>query len=156
MAKRGKGKPKRRNGQKKLNLLLVGESVIMVNVISQGFFNCNIVEFITGRTSNAYTAKVGMHYNPSLTDTKVTLPEMLGIDQMGTTQGQGSTPTVFKSIDAGFQFEQIKKNLQANGVKMAVSMVAIPVAFRVGLKLTTKPRATVNRMLTYTKVGVKI
>jgi len=52
--------------------------------------------------------------------------------------------------------ETIKANLKMNLLPMVGGLIAVPLAFRVGTKLTTKPRATVNKMLDYTKVGVKV
>jgi hypothetical protein len=40
----------------------------------------------------------------------------------------------------------IKENLNENGLQMVGSLIAIPIAFKVGSKLAKKPRALVNKV----------
>jgi len=151
MAKRrGKAKSRRRT-QKKLNLLGVAESLLIANVVTEGLFNCNALQFVTGRGGNTKYAG----YFPSNTDTIITLPELLGMDYNRNQNQSGGAylPGSFTSTGA---MQVIKDNAKANMIPMVGGLIGIPIAFRVGSKLTTKPRATVNKMLNYTKVGVKI
>ena len=148
--KRGKAKARRKT-QKKLNLVGVAESVIIANVVTEGLFNCNAYQFITGRGATA-----GFDgYMPYNTDSIITLPELLNFKYDRLQNSSGNTPQMvgFKSSGAG---QVIKDNLKANMVPMAMGLIGVPIAFRVGAKLTTKPRATVNKMLDYTKIGVKV
>lgn len=151
MARRKSKRTPRRRTQKKLNLLGVAESVLIANVVTEGLFNCNALQFVTGRGGNLKSTG----YFPSNTDTIITLPELLG---MGYNRNQNQSggaylPGTFTSVGA---MNVIKENAKANMVPMIGGLIGIPIAFRVGTKLTTKPRATVNKMLNYTKVGVKI
>ena len=63
---------------------------------------------------------------------------------------------VMASFTSKGAMAQIKLNAKANLLPMLGGLIAVPIAFRVGTKLTTKPRATMNKMLDYTKVGVKV
>jgi len=151
MAKR-RGKAKsRRKTQKKLNLLGVAESLLIANVVTEGLFNCNALQFVTGKGGNEKTTG----YFPSNTDMIITLPELLGFDYNRNQNQSGGAylPGSFTSVGA---MNVIKENAKANMIPMVGGLIGIPIAFRVGSKLTTKPRATVNKMLNYTKVGVKI
>jgi len=150
MARRKSRKPRRKT-QKKLNLLGVAESVLIANVVTEGLFNCNAIQFVTGRGGNLKSSG----YFPSNTDSIITLPELLGMDynRNQNMSGGGYVPGSFTSVGA---MEVIKSNARTNLIPMVGGLVGIPIAFRVGSKLTSKPRATANKMLTYTGLGVKV
>jgi hypothetical protein len=118
---------------------------LVANVITNGMFNAGLRQFFTGRTGTSTI------YNPNVTDTVVTLPEMLGIDQMGMLHGK---PAVFKQIDAGLQMDNVKTNLKENGLSMAFQVVAIPFAFKFAKKFLAKPVINpTNKLLR--SVGIK-
>jgi hypothetical protein len=151
MAGRKSSKKPRRKTMKKLNLLGVAESLVIANVVTEGLFNCNAIQFVTGRGANeSYDG-----YFPRNTDTIISLPEILGFDYNRNQNQSGGTPlpTAFSSKGA---MAVIKANAKMNLFPMLGGLIAVPIAFRIGTKLTTKPRATVNKMLDYTKVGVKV
>jgi len=151
MARRKMSKKPRKKTAKKLNLLGVAESVLVANVVTEGLFNCNAIQFITGRgTTAGYTG-----YMPRNTDTVVTLPELLGMDYNKFQNASGMDPVYapFSSVGA---MAVIKANAKANILPMMGGLIAVPLAFRVGSKLTTKPRSTANKLLTYTGLGVKV
>jgi len=155
MARRKSSKKPRRKSMKKLNILGVAESVVIANVVTEGLFNCNAYEFISGRTSPK-GMKTG--YHPSNLDSVITLPEILGFDQ-NLSAFSTATPQpapnyrAFSSVGA---MAVIKANAKSNLLPMVGGLIAVPIAFRIGSKLTTKPRATMNKMLDYTKIGVKV
>jgi len=102
-------------------------------------FGAGLKEFFTGRTGKSTI------YNPNVSDSAVTLPEMLGFDQMGTRSGQS---VVFRQVDAGVQMDNIKNNIKNNGLSMAIQVVGIPFAFKMGKKLLARPVINpVNRLL---------
>ena len=73
MARKRNSKKPRRKTQKKLNLLGVAESVVIANVVTEGLFNCNALQFVTGKgTVAGYDG-----YMPRNTDAVITLPELL-------------------------------------------------------------------------------
>jgi len=152
MARR-KSKRSPRKSAKKINLLSVAEAVVVANAVTQGLFNTNAMEFVTGRIgTNAYS--------PSNTDNIITLPELLGLDYMGHKMtGTQSRPSVvaqqmsFTSVGAG---EKIKDNLRANGIMMGAQLILIPVGFKAITKLSASPRRQANKLLSYTGIGVKV
>jgi|TARA_R110000824_G_scaffold225539_2_gene413173 hypothetical protein len=159
MAKRrGKAKSRRRTN-KKINLLAVGESLLIANVVTEGLFNCNAWEFISGRTTITMGNQQFTGYNPSNIDRIITLPELLGIDpnlnQYHPTKS-GAQFAQYQKFTSQGAMEIIKDNAKANALPMIGGLIAIPLGFRVATKMTAKPRATVNKMLTYAKVGVKV
>ena len=93
-------------------------------------FGAGLKQFFTGRTGTSTI------YNPNVNDKVVTLPEMLGIDQMGMKSGQ---PIVYKQVDAGVQMDNVKANLKANWLSMGISIVAIPYAFKFGKRMLAAP-----------------
>ena len=50
----------------------------------------------------------------------------------------------------------VKKNLRDNGPNALISIVAIPIAFRVGKKLLKMPRRQANKLLRDTGLGVSV
>ena len=108
-------------------------------------FGAGLREFFTGRTGGSRI------YNPQVLDKIVTLPEMLGIDQMGMKGGQ---PAVYKAVDAGLQMDNVKANLKENAFSMALQVIAIPLAFKFGKKMLAKPVLNpTNKLLR--SVGIK-
>jgi len=129
-------KAKRRTNRrtKSINILGVAESALLASAVTQGLFNCNLYEWVSGNTDSP---------NPFGSDgaSVMSLPELLGVGSgvaFGGNYGVGSGKT-FGS--------QIKANFDNNWGTMATSLVVIPIGFRLAGKLTTKPRATANRML---------
>jgi len=140
-----KSKP-RRTTTKTVNLFNVAESALIANAVTQGFFNCSINDFVFSKdgTSGALGA------------TAITARELIagitgGVGGFGTSRvvraGGGSTGVRPYDQTIGNSFGvQVKENLVDNGGQMLASLIAIPIAFRVGAKLTKKPRAVVNKI----------
>jgi len=138
-ARRSRGKPA-------TSVLKIAETALVANAVVNGMFGTGLRSFFTGRTGTSTI------YNPNTADTAVTLPEMLGIDQMGKRSGQS---IVFKQIDAGVQMDNIKTNLKENGVAMAMQVIGIPFAFKVGKKFLAKPIINPVNKLLRNGLGVK-
>ncbi|MGY9063685.1 MAG: hypothetical protein ACKVG1_15575 [Rhodospirillales bacterium] len=145
-------KKPRKKTQKKVNLLGVAESVLVANVVTEGLFNCNALEFITGRGANNNQST---GYYPSNKDNVISLPELLGFQYNALQNTSGTTP-LYRPFTSSGAMEVIKANLKTNLFPMMGGLIAVPLAFRVGSKLTTKPRSTANKLLTYTGLGVKV
>jgi len=149
MARRKSSKKARGKTAKKVNLIGVAEALVIANVATEGLFNADLKTFMTGRVgSNAYS--------PSNTDNVLTLPELLGVDYTAysmTSVGQGPKPQSFSSVGA---MTKIRENIKTNGLDMTFKLILIPVGFRAVTKLTSKPRASANKLLTYTGLGVKV
>ena len=152
MARR-KAKRSNRKRPKKVNLLGVAESVVIANVVTEGLFNCNALQFITGRGANATMSTPG--YYPTNKDNVISLPELLNFQYDALRGASGTTP-LYRSFTSTGAMEVIKANMKANFVPMVGGLIAVPLAFRVGSKLTSKPRATANKLLSYSGIGVKV
>ena len=145
MARRKSRKSKpRRSTSKSINLFNVAEAGLIANAVTQGFFNCSINAFIfskdgkntAGATRSAITARElisGITGNVGGYGTSTT--------SSFTYAGQTLTSTLGQSFG-----DQVKENLTEGGGQMLASLIAIPIAFRVGAKLTKKPRAIVNKI----------
>jgi hypothetical protein len=139
-------KRKTRRSPQKTNLLNVAQSVILGNAVTEGLFNVNMFEFVTGRIDGAYTP------GSVAQSSQITLPELLGAG-MGTTetirQGQFGAITSSASGYGGVHGkfgDVVKANIQANGVQMMTTLVAVPIAFKVVSKLASKPRREFNKL----------
>tara|TARA_Y100001973_G_C5202504_1_gene338919 strand:+ start:2716 stop:3180 length:465 start_codon:yes stop_codon:yes gene_type:complete len=143
-------KRKTRRSPKKTNILNVAQSVILGNAVTQGVFNTNMYEFVTGRINGAYTPGA---LNQS---SQITLPELLGAGMgVGATQkavGSGifsqtiSTPGASYGGVHGNFGQIIKDNLVQNGMQMVTTLVVTPVAFNVISRLARKPRSEFNKL----------
>ena len=110
-------------------------------------FNADLRTFFTGRVGNAA-------YMPSMADSLITLPEMLGIDKGASKAFGGQRAQGAVSVPAGLQMEQIKRNLSDNGVQMALQVIGIPLAFKYGKKILSKPVINpTNKLLR--SIGIK-
>ena len=144
MARRKSRKSKpRRSTTKSINLFNVAEAGLIANAVTQGFFNCSINDFVFSKDGSSGT----------LGKTAITGREIIagltgGVGGYGTSTtssftyaGQTLTSTLGQSFG-----DQVKENLTEGGGQMLASLIAIPIAFRVGAKLTKKPRAIVNKI----------
>lgn len=151
MARRRTKSKSRRSSPKKTNVLNLAQSVILGNAVTQGLFNTNMYEFVTGRINGAFTP--GAQGQSS----QITLPELLGAGL-----GAGSTTTVLNSGSpfattiqtpgAGYggvhgSFGQtVMDNIKANGVSTITTLVTVPLAFKVISRLASKPRREFNKL----------
>ena len=145
MARR-RTKRKTRRSPQKTNLLNVAQSVILGNAVTEGLFNTNMFEFVTGRINGAYT--------PGSMDqsSQITLPELLGagmgsseVIRQGTFGPITSSAAGYGGVHGNFG-DVVKANIQANGGQMMTTLVAVPIAFKVVSKLASKPRREFNKL----------
>jgi len=113
---------------------------LLANTVSQGMFNTDLKEFLTGMTKGGY--------RPGSDGSRVlTLPELLGAGPGG----------IGGNYAEGLDLQTVlKENLQENGLKMLFQLAAIPIGFKVASKLLRRPRAQANRLLKQTGMGVKV
>lgn len=152
MAKR-KGRKTRRRRTTGFNLLNAAELYVQTSILTQGMFNSNVIQFITGKSpvvGPGTTGVLGNAYNPSNTDSVITLPELLGMDSSATTL-QGPTGYRMKvgggsfAADPSAALATISANVRMNAGQMIIQTVGTRAAFAVAKKLTTKQRSMVNR-----------
>jgi hypothetical protein len=146
MARRkSKAKPRSRTA-KNINILNIAESALLANAVTQGLFNSNLKDFVMGTKDGVYRAGADG-------GERLTLPEILGVGSKIAFGGNyGSPPTVgFENFSSA-----VTTNAKNNFMAMATSLILIPIGFTVASKLTKKPRATTNKLLKMTGLGVKV
>jgi len=143
MARRKSSKSRRRKSAKQINILGVAESGLILNAVTTNLFNANLGDFFMGTRNGKYVAGADG-------STRLTLPEMFGAGAGGV-GGTYSATSKVQSIG-----DVMMWNFKKNAPQLIGSLILIPVAFRVGMKLTSKPRSTVNKGLKMTGLGVKV
>ena len=145
MARRkSKAKPRSRTA-KNFNILNIAESALLANAVTQGLFNSNLKDFVMGTENGVYNAGADG-------GDRLTLPEILGIGKIPFGGSYGSVPK------KGFEnfSSTVMTNAKNNFMTMGASLILIPIGFTVASKLTKKPRATTNKLLKMTGLGVKV
>lgn len=151
MARRRTKSKTRRSRPKTTNLLNIAQSVVLGNAVTQGLFNTNMIEFVTGRIgSNPSSVASGSVFYSD----QITLPELLGAGlgrvtgEQGGPQGTagygGIVPNV--NTDVSNFTDQVMQNVRNNGVQMMTTLVVAPIAFKVFSKLSSKPRREFNKL----------
>ena len=136
-------KTTRRRKSKSFNVMKAAETALVANAAVRGLFNVNLPTFVTGKDIAGGFAGDNNSYD-------ITIPELFNLAMGG--RG-GIVPSFTHEGEKGIT-AVLKRNVQKNGVEAVISMVAIPVAFRLGRKILSKPLINpTNRMLR--SVGVK-
>ena len=132
MARRKNGRftrqTKTRSRRKKtFNISKAAETALVANAAIGGMFGTNLPTFITGK-------KVGKGFGPNDQNNswELTLPEMFNM-LMGGTGGMSKDWQ-----QRGF-VEAVQRNIKANGLTAAGQMIGIPIAFKIGRKVLSKP-----------------
>ena len=144
MARRkSKAKPRSRTA-KNVNILNIAESALLANVVTEGLFNSNLKDFVFGTRGGKYVAGADG-------GSRLTLPEIFGVGEKVAFGGNYGTEKGFENFSS-----TVMTNAKANFGTMATSLILIPIGFTVASKLTKKPRATTNKLLKMTGLGVKV
>jgi hypothetical protein len=114
-----------------VNLLNLAESVVYANIASEAMFNVSAMEFLKGSSAHGSRG--------------ITLKELINSAQGGT--GGVALATAQAGGFAQNAFGAVGKNLQDNAVDAAMKMVTAGIGFKIAKRLTSKPRAQVNRLL---------
>jgi len=122
---------KTRRRQSGISLIGLAETYMLLNVATQAAFNTNPVEFLVGK--------------PAAGSANITLQEL--ISPKGKFYDQPNMPGVQGPM------YYIGSNLRKNGLMAAVSMVAIPVMFKLGKGIARTPISRTNRLLNKAGVG---
>jgi len=148
MAKRKSSKRTRRT-TKNLNLSTLAESAIIGSALTKMVFGVNLASFATGVTSGSAS---GTGFFPNQDGaTRITLPELLGINaagkwsasRVGGTYGEGNTFT-----------SSVMANVRANAFQSVAVALITPMAFRLVRKTFRKPLGIVRKGLKGTGVTV--
>jgi hypothetical protein len=125
-----------------MNLTNLAVSAVVANAVTEGVFQSNIVDFITGRTDGVFRAGADG-------STRLTLPELLGLAGRG---GVGGT------YASGYGFQRVvTDNIKKNIVPMLGTIILAPMVANVVTKTLRKPVILpANRLLKSTGLDVKL
>lgn len=120
------------------------QSLIVMNATTKALFGVNAYQFATqGWLTPKTSGAMGGAGNSWTLSASEILSGLTG-GSFGQS-GQGVWTNDMAGLSAA-----IKKNLEANGAQAVATMIIVPAAFKVGKKLTSKPRADANRLLKMT------
>lgn len=157
MARRRMKRKTTRRRKSAFNLFNAAELYVQTSILTQGAFNVNPIQFITGRTAvHAGVAPIGApSYFPNTSDSVITLPELIGLDPT-LQRGSGSTAVMSKksfAADPSAALATISANVRANAGQMIVQTIGTRAAFAVAKRFTTKQRSMINNG--FKMVGLK-
>jgi len=110
-----------------LNITNTAEQLLIANAITRGFFDTSLRTFVL---PHRFTDS--QRYDNSWEITGTELVNAL----MG---GAGGVNTNYRFEGEGGIGAAIRRNISVNGGSMLVQLVAIPIAFKMGKKLLSKP-----------------
>lgn len=145
-ARRKTKKPARRRTKKGLNVVNTAQSLIIMNATTKAFFGLDAIQFAGAGWLLPNTAG-GTLANPMPGNSwGITAKELVsGFTGMG--QGFGQSGSSGYTNDLAGLNKAIRGNLSRNGAQALATVVLVPVAFKVGKKLTSKPRRDANKLL---------
>ena len=116
-------------------------SAVVANAITEGVFQSNIVDFITGRTDGVFKAGADGSY-------RLTLPELLGLGAGG----------IGGNYSKGYGFQRVvSDNIKKNFVPMMGTVILAPMVANLATKVLRKPVILpANRLLKTTGLDVKL
>lgn len=127
---------RRRQTKKGVNLVNTAQAGIILNAVTTGLFNSNLVDFVTGSRDGKFAAGSDGTY-------RLTMPELLGF----TTNGWKSS-AIGGVYASGYGLQRVvTDNFKKNAGSMIATIVLTPAAFTVGKKLTAMPRRDINKGL---------
>jgi len=131
--------PRRRSSG--INLVNAAQSIIIANAATEAMFGTTVAKFAT---EGWLTPKTPGSVSGAGNSWTISASELIsGLAGMGYGQsGQAG----YTNDMAGLQLA-IRKNLKNHGAKALATMIFVPVAFKVGKQLTSKPRRDLNKLL---------
>lgn len=147
MARRKKKRSPRRNRSKGINVISLAEGYVQSNIWTEKLFNTNPFEFVTGVT--------GGTFNPGADGGGViSIPEMLGIRKDGGTGALGGNFGTYASNLPEAVARNVTGRAKSSPVEVATGLIMpafqtalVGAGFKFGKKVTSKPRAAINRGL---------
>tara|TARA_B110000444_G_C18691088_1_gene524318 strand:+ start:124 stop:606 length:483 start_codon:yes stop_codon:yes gene_type:complete len=151
MARRKGRKMKRTRKKTGLNLVNTAQSYIVASAATRALFGTDLAAFatqgwLTTKTPGQDTGRMdtfGAGNSWSISASELVMGMFgQGFGQSGNA-GQGWTN------DAAGLSNAIKLNLQRNGARSLGTIIAVPIAFTIGKKLTAAPRRDINKFLKF-------
>ena len=128
--------PSRRRSQA-VNVLGVAESLILANASTRAMTGTNLIPFLTEGWLTPVTSGSNMGSGNSW---KFSAKELI---QLAT----GDKSHMSAEWQAKPISEAFRKNLSAYGAQSLMTIIAVPIGFRLGKKLLRKPRTEANKLL---------
>ena len=147
--KRSRKTTTRRRRSQGVNLVNAAQSVIILNATTKALFGLDAVTFATAGWLRPSPGGGTLASPMPGNSWGITAKELVqGLT--GTGKGFGQSGSGAWSNDMDGLVAAMKNNLSNHGAQAVATMVFIPAAFKVGKKLTSKPRADANRLLKMT------
>ena len=131
-----KSAPKRRRNNA-VNVLGVAESLILANASTRAITGTNLIPFLTEGWLTPVTPGGSMGSGNSW---RFSAKELI---QLAT----GDRSHMSAEWQAKPLSEAFKKNLSQYGAQSLMTIIAVPIGFRLGKKLLSKPRSEANKLL---------
>ena len=155
MAKgKGRGKGKRRTRRKRaFNVVNAAESLVLANAGSMALFGTSLPAFAQeGWALPSSSGPLGSGHS-----TKFSAAELIkGIIPGGESFGMSGTHFGEPANSYAAVWASMKSNMRANGPMALGTILLVPIGFRVGKRLLSKPRNATNRFLDYAGVGKEV
>lgn len=146
--------PRRRRSQG-VNLVNAAQSLIVMNATTKALFGVNAVQFATAGWLTASPGGGTLANAGPGNSWGITAKELVqGLTGTGKGFGQSGTGPWTNDMDG--LIAAMKNNLSHHGAQAVATMIVVPAAFKVGKKLTSKPRADANRLLKMTGLNTVV
>ena len=122
------------------------QSFIIMNATTKALFGLDAIQFAGGGWLLPNSGG-GTLANPGPGNSWGITAKELVQGLTGTGKGFGQSGTAPWTNDIGGLRAAIRNNLNNHGAQAVATMVAVPIAFTVGKKLTAKPRRDANKLL---------
>lgn len=138
-------KMKRRTRRKQgVNLVNTAQSLIIANATTKALFGLDAVTFATAGWLTGNPGGGSLRSPMPGNSWGISAKELV----MGLAgQGFGQTGTAPWTDNLAGLTAAVRNNLKYNGAQAVATMVFVPIAFKVGNKLTAKPRRDTNKLL---------
>jgi len=151
---RRKASTRRRKAQG-VNLVNAAQSLIILNASTKALFGLDAIQFAGGGWLLPNKGGGGLGNAGPGNSWGITAKELVqGLT--GTGKGFGQSGVGRWSNDFDGLKEAMKNNLSYHGAQAVATMVLVPAAFKVGKKLTMKPRRDANKLLKMTGLSTVV
>jgi hypothetical protein len=151
MARRKGRKMKRTRKKTGLNLVNTAQSYIVASAATRALFGTDLAAFATQgwllpKTAGASSAD--MSRSGAGSSWSISASELV-MGMFGQGFGQSGNVSQGWTNDGAGLSNAIKLNLQRHGARSLGTIIAVPIAFTIGKKLTAAPRRDINKFLKF-------
>jgi len=148
-ARKGRKKTQRRRKKQGLNLVNTAQSYIVASAATRALFGTDLASFATQgwlTTKTAGQSSANMSASGAGSSWSISASELV-MGMFGQGFGQSGNVSQGWTNDGRGLSNAIKLNLQRNGARSLGTIIAVPIAFTIGKKLTAAPRRDINKFL---------